>query len=325
MNKLNWGIIGTGKMARIFAKDLNSVENSNLYAVASRFKDKAVNFAKEVGATKAYSGYTEILEDKKVDVIYVATPHSTHFKLTLASLRAKKHVLCEKPMCLSAEETKILIQEAKLQGCFLMEGIWTRFMPSTEEVLQLIDDDKIGKIISVEADFGFIPAFDPNSRLFKKELGGGSLMDIGVYPLFLSLLCLGKPSIIKAKAEFTSTKVDDLCEMHLKYKDNKFANLACSFKVNSPTEAIIKGEKGFIKLHSRFHQCQLIEVFDINNVSVEKKALPYMGNGYVHEIKEVHECINRGKIESELLPHQFSLQLAELLEKVRKQIKLEYS
>ncbi|GGE24755.1 Gfo/Idh/MocA family protein [Psychroflexus planctonicus] len=324
MKQLNWGIIGLGKMARIFAEDLVQVETARLYAAASRTIDKATAFATDFNAEKAYSSYEELIEDEKIDVVYIATPHAFHFDLAMQSLRAKKHVLCEKPMCMNVQQTKELIAEAKKQKRFLMEAIWTRFMPTTKKLLELLNENRIGKLISVEADFGFKPKMNLESRLFKKSLGGGSLLDIGIYPVFLSLLCLGKPSKINALARKTTTGVDYSCYMLFDYATEEKAILKSTFENQTPCEAELFGTKGSIKLHSRFHHSEQLEVLDEQRNTVEIFELPYQGNGYIHEIEEVNSCIQQGKTESNLLSHQFSLDLVKILEDVKKQIGLTY-
>lgn len=324
MKNINWGIIGLGKMARIFAEDLVQVETARLYAAASRTKDKATAFATDFNAEKAYSSYEQLIEDEKIDVVYIATPHAFHFDLAMQSLRAKKHVLCEKPMCMNLQQTQELIAEAKKQKRFLMEAIWTRFMPSTKKVIALLNEKRIGNLISIEADFGIKPVFDSDSRLFKKSLGGGSLLDIGIYPVFLSLLCLGKPSKINAMARKTTTGVDNSCNMLFDYVSGEKAILKSNFESETPCEAELFGSKGSIKMHSRFHQSEKIEVLDEHRNTVEIFELPYQGNGYIDEIEEVNSCIHEGKTESDLLPLEFSLHLAQILDGVKKEIDLTY-
>ncbi|MFN2262440.1 MAG: Gfo/Idh/MocA family protein [Psychroflexus sp.] len=324
MKTFNWGILGLGKIAHTFAEDLLRVQDSKLFAVASRTKDKADAFAQKFKAEKAYGNYDELIVDPKVDIIYIATPHAFHFELAMHCLKAKKHVLCEKPMCLNATQTRELIEEAKAQNCFLMEAIWTRFMPSTKKLLDVLKNNRIGKLISIEADFGFKPEFDTESRLFNKSLGGGSLLDIGIYPVFLSLLCLGNPDKIKAMARKTSTDVDSFCSMLLGFSTGENAILKSTFECNTPTEASIYGTQGSLKLHRRFHQSECLEIFDENQNSVEKIQLPYKGNGYVHEIEEVNACIANAKTESDLLPLDFSLQLAQVLDRIKADIDLSY-
>lgn len=322
--KLHWGIIGLGKIAAIFAEDMLRFQQANLYAVTSRTTEKAKNFADKFQAEKAYTNYQQVIDDPKIDVVYIATPHVFHFELAMACLKAKKHVLCEKPLCMNAAQVKLLSAEAKRNNCFLMEGIWTRFMPSTNKLIELLSKNSIGELLSLEADFGFEAKFNKNSRLFNKNLGGGSLLDIGIYPIYLSLLCLGLPSKIEAKGKFATTGVDVACQMKFFYEGEQQANLLSSFEENTSCECIINGTNGRIKLHRRFHQSTCVEVFDAEGISIETYSLPYQGNGYVHEIEEVTNCIRQLQLESEKLPHSTSIQLAEVMDKVMKQIGLEY-
>lgn len=323
-SSLNWGIIGLGKIAAIVAADLVQYTHAKLYAVASRSTEKATDFAEKFRAEKAYADYATLINDPNVEVVYIATPHAFHFELALACLKAKKHVLCEKPLCMNAKQVSQLCSEAKNNDCFLMEGIWTRFMPSTKKLIELLSEGRIGNPVSVQADFGFQTNFDKNSRLFNKNLGGGSLLDIGIYPIYMSLLCLGKPSKISAKAKFSSTGIDTTCQMNFYYDKAKEAELLSSFEEDTPTQALITGTKGSIKLHRRFHQSTCVEVFDVDGTSVDVFSLPYQGNGYIHEIEEVTLCIQRRQTESELLPHATSLQLAEIMDKVQEEIGLTY-
>ena len=324
MKTINWGIIGLGKMARVFAEDLVLVKDCSLYAAASRSQEKADVFSKQFGTAKAYASYKELIEDQHVDIVYIATPHPFHFEIAMKCLKAKKHVLCEKPMSLHLEHTQALIQEARARNCFLMEAIWTRFMPTTKKLLSLLEQNQIGELISIEADFGFKAEYNENSRLFNKSLGGGSLFDIGIYPIFLSLLCLGKPSEIKALARKTSTQVDSFCSILFDYAADQKAILKSTFENHTPTEAILFGTKGSITIHRMFHQSEKIELRDEHRNTVELFHLPFRGNGYINEIEEVNSCIYEGKTESDLLPLDFSLHLAEILEDVKTEIDLKY-
>lgn len=322
--KLHWGIIGLGKIAAIFAEDILRFQQANLYAVASRTTEKAKNFADKFQAEKAYTSYQQLIDDPKIDVVYIATPHVFHFELAMACLKANKHVLCEKPLCMNATQVKLLCAEAKRNNCFLMEGIWTRFMPSTNKLIDLLSENSIGELLSLEADFGFEVKFDKSSRLFNKNLGGGSILDIGIYPIYLSLLCLGFPSKIEAKGKFATTGVDVACQMKFFFEGEQQANLFSTFEENTPSECLINGTKGSIKLHRRFHQSTCVEVFDVEGNSIETYSLPYQGNGYIHEIEEVTNCIQQLQLESEKLPHSTSIQLADVMDEVMNQIGLEY-
>lgn len=320
--KVRWGIIGLGKIAHNFASDLQLSDNIILQGVASRNLDKAIAFAGKYHANKAYDSYDKLADDPEIDVIYIATPHVFHFENTMMCLQKGKSVLCEKPMGINSTEVKTMIAEAQSRNLFLMEAIWTRFMPSYEKMLTLLNEKVIGDIISVHADFGFHAKFDIEGRLFNKKLGGGSLLDIGIYPIFLSLLVLGMPSDIKAMARMTETEVDSFCAMLFDYKDNSKAILESTFEANTPTEAFIHGTKGTIKLHRRFHHANAITLTK-NGVETVFE-LPHTGIGYIHEIEEVNACILNDSKESSKLPLAFSQNLMKIIDMVKKEIGLQY-
>ncbi|MFY0674004.1 MAG: Gfo/Idh/MocA family oxidoreductase [Bacteroidia bacterium] len=320
--RLKWGIIGLGKIANKFAADLRLSETAVLHAVASRSHQKANEFAHKYESVKAYGSYDALVKDPEVDVVYVATPHVFHFEITMMCLEHGKHVLCEKPMGMNAVQVGEMMALAKKKGLFLMEGIWTRFHPSTQKVLELINRGTVGEINHLRADFGFAAAFDPEKRLFNKSLGGGSLLDVGLYPVYLSLQLLGKPQSIAAQARFTQTGVDDFCTMAFDYGNKVKAHLESSLAINTSTEAYIVGTEGAIKLHSRFHECKRISLF--KNGEESTFDFEIKGNGYIYEIDEVNRCISQGKAESEKLPLTLSLTLSYTLDLILSEIRLEY-
>ena len=196
--KINWGILGPGKIARKFAQDLMLSDNAVLYGVASRNLERANAFCQEYHGLKYYGSYDELVSESGIDVVYIATPHPYHFEHTMMCLEHGKAVLCEKPMGMDHEQVRGMAEKAQKIGLFLMEGIWTRFIPGVELYLDLIKKDIIGEVTTLHADFGFLAPFDAQSRLYNKTLGGGSLLDIGIYPLYLSLITLGIPVQVKA-------------------------------------------------------------------------------------------------------------------------------
>jgi predicted dehydrogenase len=226
--KINWGILGLGHIAEKFASDLQLSESSVLQGVASRDINKAKQFGDKYNPINYYGSYTELAEDPSIDVIYIATPHTLHFENTMMCLKNGKSVLCEKPMGMNSDEVKIMSEYAKRSNLFLMEGLWTRFIPATEKLLELLDNKEIGDLVMVRADFGFNAPFNPESRVFNRNLGGGSLMDVGIYPVYLSLLTLGNPSAISATSEFTETGVDANCSMSLEYNNKAMSILESS-------------------------------------------------------------------------------------------------
>ncbi|WP_430410087.1 Gfo/Idh/MocA family protein [Kordia sp.] len=320
--KTNWGIIGLGKIANKFAADLQLSETSTLYGVASRSLEKATEFATKYNAKKTFNSYEALVHDSEIDVIYIATPHTFHFENTMLCLRNNKAVLCEKPMGINSTQVKKMIAEATTKKLFLMEAVWTRFMPAIEKVMELIDKKVIGEITSIRADFGFRSEFNAESRLFNKALGGGTLLDIGIYPIFLSLVVLGIPTNINAMARMTPTNVDRFCAMLFDYENGEKAILESSFEANTPTEAYIHGTKGTLKIHRQFHQPTAITLYKNDQETVIE--LPFTGNGYFHEIEEVNACIRDGKTESSKLPLAFSEQLIQIIDRVKSEIGLTY-
>lgn len=321
--KVHWGIIGLGKIANKFAADLQLSDNAILQGVASRNMNKAIAFAEKHNAVSTFDSYEKLVNDSEIDVIYIATPHTFHFENTLLCLQNGKAVLCEKPMGINSTQVQTMIEEAKSRKLFLMEAIWTRFMPAIEKTLELLDEKTIGDIVQVRADFGFRADFNPENRLFNKKLGGGSLLDIGIYPIFISLLILGIPTDIKAMASMTETDVDSFCAMLFDYSTNAKAVLESTIEANTQTEAYIHGTKGSLKLHRQFH--------NPSKITLEKDGietifeLPFTGNGYLHEIEEVNNCLLNGETESSKLPLDLSMNLSNLIDTIKTQIGLNYN
>lgn len=322
--KIRWGIIGLGKIAHKFAHDLLLSENAVLQGVASRNLEKANAFSEQFHSISCYQSYEALAKDPNIDVVYIATPHPLHFENTMLCLKHGKHVLCEKPMGMNAEEVSIMIEEARTKKIFLMEGMWTRFIPATLKVLELLKDNAIGELQSIRADFGFVGDGIPEGRLYNKKLGGGSLLDIGIYPVYLSLLTLGLPTDIKAMARMTETEVDSFCAMLFDYKNSAKAILESSIEADTPIEAHLYGSMGAIKMHSRWHHTEKISWYHTGGLK-ETIDLPYIGNGYFHEIEEVNNCIRNSKTESDKLPLQVSLDLITTLDRVREKIGLQYT
>ena len=320
---IKWGIIGLGSIAHKFASDLQLAENTTLAGVASRSESKAKKFADFYNVNRYYSDYELLAQDQDIDIIYIATPNTYHYQHTLMCFTFNKSVLCEKPMGVNSGEVKAMIREAQSRNLFLMEGIWTRFIPAIEKLLELIKDNSIGEIISVDANFGFRKEFDAESRLFNKQLGGGSLLDIGIYPIYISFLALGFPADIKAMARMSSSQVDRSCSMLFHYEDDCKAQLSSTFEANTTNEAFIYGTKGKIKLHAPFHHPQQITVY-YNDGHQQNFQMAYRGNGYIHEIEAVNQCLRQELTEHPQLRLANSLSISQIIEAVKKQIGLSY-
>ena len=320
-SKIKWGIIGLGNIAHQFVNDLLLVNSAEIVAVASRNKNKAVDFAKQYDVKKAYGSYDELLKDEEIDIVYIATPHNSHASLSINSLEKGKHVLCEKPIALNFSEASKMIATSKRTGKFLMEGFWSRFNPSIVDAYTKIIDGKIGDIKYINAEFAFYVESPNGTRLADLSLGGGSLLDIGVYPLFLSYLLLGVPESIIASAKFFESGADKQTSMILQYKDAQ-AVLHSSFVSTSSMTAHINGEKGRIQINPVWHEAQSYDLI-INNEKAEFH-FPTEGNGFTYEIEECHKCILNNQIESNIWSHQNSLELIKIVDEVKHQIGLIY-
>ena len=319
----NWGIIGLGHIAHKFAADLKLIPNATLHAVASTSGERAQNFAAQHDAYHYYDSYNGILDCPELDVVYIATRHPQHCETTLMCLENNIPVLCEKPLAMNAHEVQKMIAAAQENDTFLMEALWTRFLPTIAKVLELIEAGTIGDVTAVKADFGFKANPDPNSRLFNQAEGGGALLDIGIYPLFISLLLLGQPKTIKTMTTFGKTKVDETISMLLQYADNKTANLQATILNTTPTEAYIFGTKGAIRMNTRWHEATSLTLL-LDDAEPKNIFFEFIGYGYNYEAKAMMEYLDKGVIEHPLMPHDFSLQLIQLLDKVRAEAGIVY-
>ena len=319
---IRWGIIGLGKIANKFATDLASIKNVELVAVASRNIQNANNFAEKHNAKKAYSSYEELAKDSNVDAVYIATPHSFHKEHAILCLQNKKAVLCEKPFAMNLSEVTEMIEAAKENNVLLMEALWSFFLPHFTYVLDLVKSEKFGKLKSLEADFGFHTPYNTDSRLFKKELGGGSLLDIGIYPIFAALATLGEPDAIDASATFFENGADASCDMVFQYKNAK-ATLKSTLLEETPSIAILKFEKAIVKLNRQFHQSSSITIIQ-NNIE-EIINFDFKTIGYNYETEHFNNLLRAGEKESNMMTFEFSKNLINTLDKVRGIIGLTYN
>lgn len=319
---INWGIIGPGNIANKFATDLSLLKDARLYAVASRSLEKAEAFALKFNASTVYSNYEDLASDPNIDAIYIATPHSFHKEHTLLCLEHGKAVLCEKPFAMNAEEVEVMIAKAKEKNVLLMEALWTYFLPHYQFVLNALSNNMYGNLVKLEADFGFKSNHSMESRVWNRSLGGGSLLDIGIYPIFASLSTLGNPDHIQATATFSDTGADATCDMTFKYNQSVKAVLRSSFLEDMPNEAIFYCERGTIKINSGFHGPTTITL--MVDGKQEIKDFSYTTMGYRYEIEHFNQLLRQGKTESDIMTFAFSQMLIETLDKVRKVIGLEY-
>lgn len=324
MKTYNWGILGTGRIAGEMAEALLLVPQSKLYAVGSRKLDTARDFADKYHVEKYFGSYEALVNDPEVDIIYVATPHNLHYENTIMSLDRGKHVLCEKPFAVNGREVRGMIAKAKEKNCFLMEALWSRFLPNIIRAKEIVDSGRIGKIKLLKADFGLNIPFNPNHRLYNKQLIGGSLLDLGIYPLFLALLLLGKPKSIKTMAGFGATGVDYNCSFTLGYDNDTLAVMHSSLIAQTDVKAFVYGEKGTLVFEPRWFTPVGFHVHEPDG-SIEHQSFNFKGNGYNYEATEVIQCLEQGKIQSDIMSWDQSLLIIDTLDAIRKEIGLVYA
>ena len=314
--KYNWAILGCGKIARKFSNDLKLLPNANLYATASRSLKNAEDFANEFGYEKAYGSYQEMVENANVDIVYIATPHSFHLEHTLLCLNHKKAVLCEKAFAINSNEVKQMINSSKENNTFLMEAFWTIFQPQFLKIFEIVKSKELGELKFVKSDFMFNAEFDSDKRLYNIDLGAGSLLDIGIYPIFTSLILLGKPSEIKTISNIRATGVEDSIAMLFSYENGAMAVLTSSFESSCKNETELCFENGFIKVERNSVEPILMNKNGIDQF-IDFETIS--GLGYELEAAHVMECLDKSLIESPILPLSFSLDLMEIMDAVRKE------
>ena len=322
MEKIKWGIIGAGSIANRFVEALKSLADAELTAVASRDAERAAGCAARYGTKRYYGSYEELVKDPEIDIVYVATPHSAHFDCTMLCLKAGKAVLCEKPFTINAPQAKQLVDTAREQKVFLMEAMWTRYLPAVEKVRKLLASGTIGDVRMVKADFGFRTEIVPEARLFNPELGGGALLDVGIYALSFASMVLGsKPLKASVMSHIGITGVDEQSAFMLEYEEGRLATLSCAIRTNTPHDAWVLGTEGHIRIPGFWHADSL----EINrNGEVEILKLPYLSNGFPHEAIEAMDCLRQGRMESSVMPLDETVDLMHALDGLRFQIGLKY-
>lgn len=318
---IRWGIIGSGKIAGRFASDLALVDGCELVAVASRSEERAKAFAEKVKVLKYHGSYQGLLDDVDVDIVYIATPHDSHMEHSINAMNAGKHVLCEKPLAVNKTQLQKMIAASQKNKVFLMEALWTRFNPSMLGVLDKIKTGSIGEVNYINADFCFYKEAPPESRMYNMDLAGGSLLDVGIYPIFLAYLIFGYPKEIMATARFHETGADLQTSAMLKY-DQGIASINSGFASKSDMVAKIYGTKGCITMNNPWHHTDRFQI--IKDGVVDAFHLPLKGMGFSYEIEECNKCIRDNKMESDIWSHQNSLDLISILDEVREKIGLKY-
>lgn len=319
-NTIAWGVIGLGRITRKFIHDLQYSKQGRLYAVASRSKEKAISFQAEHNVEVAYGNYQALLADPEVKVVYIGTPHHLHYPLLLECIAHGKNVLCEKPICINSDQLAKVLRLANEKGVFVMEALWTRFLPVMEELLTYLQGQD-SPIYNITADFCFPTTYDKNSRLYDPFLGGGSLLDIGIYPLFLSYVLKGLPVSMDVWG-VVEKGVDLNTTVMMRYDDGGTALLSSDIRCSSKNEAMIKLKEETIVIPGRWHEANYFEVH--RDHSVERYSCPRIGLGYFHEIEHVHEMIYHNHQKSNKFPLEKSMEVLQLMDKIRAKLPLSY-
>jgi predicted dehydrogenase len=302
---------------------LEVLPDAELTAVGSRSAEAGADFARRFGARRHHASYADLAADPDVDIVYIATPHSGHYPNVLLCLEAGKSVLCEKPFTLNATQARELVQLARERNLFLMEAMWTRFLPALAETRRLIAEGAIGELQFLMADFGFHKAFDPQHRLFDPERGGGALLDVGVYLVSLASMLFGPPAQITSLAHIGPSGVDERAALLFGYEGGRFAQLTTAITADTPQEATIVGSAGSIRLHAPWWKATGLTISSDGNEPQTLDA-PYLGNGYTHEAMEAMRCLRSGEIESPLMPLDETVAVIETLDRVRADWGLRY-
>ncbi|MCX5067901.1 Gfo/Idh/MocA family oxidoreductase [Micromonospora lupini] len=318
-----WGILATGHIASRFAEDLRLVPDAELVAVGSRAADSAQRFAETYGAKRAYGSWVELAADPEIDVIYVATPHAAHHEAAMTCLTAGRGVLLEKPFTLDLATSTELVDTARAAGVFLMEAMWMRLNPIIRRVVELVEQGAIGTLRTVRADFGVAGPFPPEHRMRNPALGGGALLDLGIYPISLAHLLLGVPQHVRSWAHLGPEGTDENTGILFGYDSGAVATLSCGMVGASELSASITGSTGRIDLPDPFFRPGSVTLhrdgFEPETISAEEA-----GNGYQYEAIEVQRCLAAGLTESPLVPHTTTLEVMTLLDTVREQIGVRY-
>jgi predicted dehydrogenase len=313
-----WGIAATGGIAASFAQALHETEGAELVAVCSRTQERADAFAREHGIARAHGSYEALAGDAEVDVVYVATPHSRHCSDAIRYLEAGKHVLCEKPLAVDQRAAARMVATARANDRFLMEAIWSRFLPAYRELGRILSEGRIGEVRMVEADFGFAARFDPEHRLFAPELAGGAMLDLGIYPVQLAHLVLGPPDEVRAVGHRGTTGVDELAAAVLHHQGGAVSVLKAAISTSMSCTATITGTEGSILLPAFMHCPGWITLR--SSAGEERIDTPIEGQGLRYQVPEVQRCIAEGLIESPMMSHTQTCEIAGTLDAVLGQI-----
>ncbi|SEQ24413.1 Predicted dehydrogenase [Lentzea xinjiangensis] len=313
---MKWGVIATGGIAQTVTADMLKVPDVEVLAVSSRDVTRAQAFADRFGIKRAYGDYRELLRDEDVEIVYVATPHAQHHEVTLAALDAGKHVLCEKPIGLSVAQAEEMVERARARKRFLMEAMWTRFNPLVRKVHEAVRAGEIGEVRTIRAHFGFRHPFDAGDRLWARESGGGSVLDLGVYPIALAHQLLGPPTHIAAHGGLAPSEVDTDAGILLGYANGAHALLSSSLVANTGCAAEIVGTEGSIEIPDPMYNPTRVLINGVEHTTEDM--------GYRHQIHEVEIWVGQGGVEHSDMPWQATLEIMATVQEVLSQLGVDY-
>lgn len=326
METFRWGIIGPGNIAKDFANDLKWATSAyhTIEAVLSKDLEEAYQFAEKEQAPAYFDNLDTFVKQARVDAVYIATPHTLHCVEALACLQNRLPVLCEKPLAINVKQVDEMIKAAQQHNTFLMEAMWIRFTPGIRQLLKLTGENVVGELVALRADISYQAPYDLKNRYFNPDLGGGSLLDLGVYMVFLAQLLFGKPIKIQANARLSPGQIDESCTMLLSYDGGKYATLESSFVLQTEGMAVVYGKNGKIFIQQPWNEKTkgiMVQPYDAESTGY---PCEWEGRGFQYEIDEVYRCVKAGKIESDFYSHQFSKEVFETMDEVRRQAGIVY-
>jgi predicted dehydrogenase len=322
--QIRWGIIGTGGIASLFATDLRLLPDASLVAIGSRQQRTAEEFGARFDVPHRHATYDDLVNDPEVDVVYVATPHPGHHDAALSAINAGKAVLVEKPFTMNAKEAASLIEAARSRGVFLMEAMWARFLPHMVRVRELLASGALGDVRVVIADHNQWFARDPDHRLFNPAVGGGALLDLGIYPVSFASMVFGAPTRVTAVSDRAFTGVDATTSAILQYADGAHSVVTTSLEVAGPTSAVIVGTDARIEFDDVYYAPTPFSLIGRDGTVLERFDEVGAARGMQHEAAEVMRCLRAGKLESDVLPLDETLSIMATLDEIRRQIGLVY-
>lgn len=324
--EFTWAVIGPGQIARDFVCDMHLVSafSTSVKAVLSSDLEEARAFTEQHDIPGYYDDLQQMLREVRPDMVYIATPHTFHADYALRCMDSGVGVLCEKPMGINSRQVERMVKTARARHTLLMEGMWIRYLPSIGRLLALLNDGRVGAIHSIEANMSFRAPRDPENRFYSQWLGGGSLLDLGIYPVYLAVLVLGEPESVQAHALVNESGIDEGCIAILGYGRKAYALAESSLIIETDKTAVISGEKGSVRLAAPWNEKSpgiQVHLFDQKPVFY---PLDWPGRGFQYEITEALRCLGEKRIESDLHNHQMSLAVARVLDEIRRQTGIVY-